>query len=221
MTQATRAPGWHPDPEDPSFLRHWDGARWGGERRPRPSWAGGDPATPGDPGAAPGRGPLGRRRWRRLAIVAAVVAAVVALAGAAIDDGPALPPPTLGDRAFAASANAACARQLAPLRRERPQLGDKPDDPAKEVAAKVERTADRLERLAGELRRLPVAAADRAEVTRWLDDWTAFVAVGRDYATALVRGEERAPAAAAERADPISRRVYVYAQANGMPECVF
>lgn len=31
-------PGWYVDPEDPTRLQHWDGSRWTGTRRPRPSW---------------------------------------------------------------------------------------------------------------------------------------------------------------------------------------
>lgn len=30
------APGWHPDPEDPTSVRHWDGQAWG-SRAPAPA----------------------------------------------------------------------------------------------------------------------------------------------------------------------------------------
>ncbi|HEX2772233.1 MAG TPA: hypothetical protein VHN18_07345, partial [Micromonosporaceae bacterium] len=70
-TTRPRVPGWHPDPDDPSFLRHWDGKRWGHERRPRPSWVPLTPdlvAPPGQPPAPPPGAPGGgerplRRRW--------------------------------------------------------------------------------------------------------------------------------------------------------------
>lgn len=38
--------GWYLDPEDPTFLRWWDGAQWTSHRRPTPS---SDPALPAPP----------------------------------------------------------------------------------------------------------------------------------------------------------------------------
>lgn len=40
ITTGPRVPGWHPDPDDGDYLRHWNGRKWGSERRPRPAWAG-------------------------------------------------------------------------------------------------------------------------------------------------------------------------------------
>ena len=161
-----------------------------------------------------------RRRWWLLAAGALVAGLVIAVVATSVSRGPTIPPRSVQDTGFTRAADAACARVLPELRRQRPQLGERPDDEAEEVAGKVERTATSVERLAAELRGLPVAEADRARVDRWLDDWDAFVAVGRRYAAALRRGDNEAPARVAEQADPMTRRIFLFSQANGMPHCI-
>ena len=161
----------------------------------------------------------GRRRWLLLA-GGAVAATVVVVAASSLGRGPDIPARSVADIAYTDKANAACKQVLPALRGARPQLGEKPEDPAEVVAGKVRRTADGLEKLVAELRALPVGTADRPRVERWLADWDAFIALGRRYVTELDRGDNDAPARVAEEADPLTRRIFLFARANGMSECL-
>ncbi|MEO7837237.1 MAG: hypothetical protein ABIS21_06305 [Acidimicrobiales bacterium] len=227
-TTGPRAPGWHPDPDGGDYLRHWNGRKWGGEKRLRPSWAGGagggggdDDASGGDRSRS-GPGPARRRSPRWWLVVGAVVVALAAfvLFVASLSRGPRIPPRSVTDISYTRGAEAACKRVLPALRAQRPQPGDKPKDEAELVAEKVERTADGLEQLVVRLRALPVAAGDQGRVGRWLDDWDAYIAVGRRYTNELRQGENEASTRAARDGDPLTRRVYLFSRANGMPTCV-
>lgn len=170
-------------------------------------------------GPTPSRRPSAR--WW-LVIGALVVAfAVFVLFVTSLTRGPRVPPRSVADVSFTNRAEAACKRSLPELRRQRPQLGDKPKDAAALVADKVERTAEGLEKLVVKLRALPVAAVDQARVERWLADWDRYIAVGRRYTSALRRGDSDAPRRVAREADPLARRVYLFSRSNGMPTCVF
>lgn len=222
-----RVPGWHPDPEDPSFLRHWDGRRWGRERRPRPSWA---PLEPGavasaplagaSPGPTPGNGrPRGRgRRWWMAAAGAVAVGLVLIALAAWLSGGPDIPPRTVADVGFTDRAEAVCAESLPPLRAQRPEVREDTGAP-EEFARRVERAADGLAAVAGELRALPVDATDAAEVEAWLDDWDAYVGVGRRYAGRIRAGDEEATGEVESEASRLSTRIFVFARSNGMPSC--
>lgn len=224
-----RPAGWYPDPEDESSIRHWDGRRWGGERRPRPSWAkSGEPGEAGDAGGAGQAGdadtgsPRRRgRRWRVAAWLAGAVGLVAAMAGASgVGRGSDVPPRTVQDREFTRQADAACRRTLPDLREDRPRRPrDVGDDQA--LGRRVGRTADRLDALADEIRGLPVAAADQAEVARWLADWDAYVEVGHRYAEALERRERERYQAIEQDGNAVSRRLFRFARANDMPACIF
>lgn len=217
-TTGPRSPGWHPDPDGGDYLRHWNGRKWGEEKRPRPSWAGGGGAGPD---TAPHRPRPGRppRRWL---VWGAVVASllVFVLVVAAMSRGPRIPPRSVTDVSFTRQAEAACKRVLPELRAQRPQLGERPEDEAELVAEKVERTANGLEKLVARLRALPVAAADQRRVDRWLDDWDSYIGVGRRYSAELRQGENDAAVRAARQGDPLTRRVYLFSKSNGMPTCV-
>ena len=161
------------------------------------------------------------RRRRRLVLGGLAAGGVLVLGLAwARGSGPDLPPRTLDDRAFARRADAVCSRALPALRQDRPEARE-PRGDAATMASQVERAADGLADVAGQLRSLPVAAADEAEVDRWLDDWDAYVAVGRRYAEAVRRDDRDAYTAVAAEGRPLTRRVFLYARANGMPACVF
>ena len=220
-TTRPRVPGWHPDPEDPSLLRHWDGRRWGADRKPRPSWA---PAPPSRSSGRTGKGddgpppPRPRRRWWLLALGAAVAAVLVVALPRWLDTTPAIPPRTVGDVAFTRQADAVCARALPALRRDRPQSREDTGSPA-ELARRIEGAADGLAEVAGRLRALPVAEADGPEVDRWLDDWDTYIGLGRRYAERVRGGDERAFDQIADEGTPLSRRIFVFAKANGMPSC--
>lgn len=162
--------------------------------------------------------PPTRRRWSLFA-GAAVVAAVVVLFGTAgVTQRPELPPRSVEDAEFARRANASCSRALPALRRQQREGGRASDDPA--LAPRVDRAADGLQRLVGELRAIPVAPADQPEVDRWLDDWDGFVSVGRRFADALRRRDARARATTETEGNRFSRRIFGFAKANGMPACV-
>lgn len=212
--QEGRPPGWHPDPEDPASLRHWDGRRWGQERRPRPRWARA-PARSGP--VAPRRRP---GRWWLVAAGATAVAVAVALGLSRLVAGPDIPPRSVGDRGFTEEANRVCRRELPPIRRDRPPLRDRSRRSTAEVARQVERTAQRLGAFVAQLRALPVSPADRTEIGRWLDDWERYVEVGRRYADALRAGDEGRFTAIAADGEPLTRRLFVFARSNDMPACV-
>lgn len=215
----TKAPGWYTDPEDPALIRYWDGQAWTSRLRPRPAWA-----PPLDDEAAARHHAAMQRRRRRWAqgVGTLLVGALVVLTLFAIrGDVPAIPERTVTDTAFTGAANRLCGQRMPDIRRQPPQPGgeDRPDaDEA--LAQRVERTADDLAALVGELRALPVAAADRSEVEGWFRDWDRFVNVGHRYADAIRNEGTRTRNEVATEGNEPSRRVYAFAMANGMPECV-
>ena len=219
-----RVPGWHPDPDDPASLRHWDGRRWGTERRPRPSWA--PPAHAGATDAGPeaggesGGGRPTRRRWWALVAVALLLGLVVVSVPAWLDTEPAIPPRSVADAAFTEKAEAVCARALPALRRQRPESREDTGTDAA-FARRIDTAAVGLEDVVERLRAVPVAAGDgdAAEVDRWLADWDAYVAVGRRYADRVRSGDGEAAEDTRVEAAPLERRIYVFAKANGMPAC--
>ncbi len=136
-------------------------------------------------------------------------------------DGPNLPPRTVEDQEFVRQADSACARSLPALRRDRARrrTGDEGREAA--LAGTVERAAAELERLAGEVRGIPVAAVDQGEVSGWLRDWDAYVATGRRFADALRRSDNKSYAGISAESTELSERIYAFSKANGMSECVF
>lgn len=232
-TTRPRVPGWHPDPDDPASLRHWNGKRWGDERRPRPSWAaaprsaglvaggpggaGGDRAPDGAPG--PGRG--SRRRWYLLAggalLLAFLVISVPAWLGAGID----IPPRTVSDAAYTGRAETLCAGALPELRAQRPESRDDNGTPA-QFGARIDTAADRLETVAADLRKIPTAtAADGSEIDGWLDDWDAYIALGRRYADAIRAGDLTLTRSLSTESQTLAQRVFGFSKGNDMPSCIF
>lgn len=232
-TTGPRTPGWHPDPDGGDHLRHWNGRKWGTEVRPRPSWAGGGGGDAGGGGRGGGGGPDGGdgegpgprspgrspRRWLVGGVVLMSLAALV-LVVVSLSRGPRIPPRSVTDVSYTRRAQSVCESVLPELRAQRPERGERTKEKAEVVADNVERTADGLEKLVVRLRALPVAATDDARVDRWLDDWESYIAVGRRYSDELRRDEEGAPARAARDGDELSRRIYLFSKANGMPGCV-
>ena len=222
-TTRPKVPGWHPDPEDPASLRHWDGKRWGKDRRPRPSWA---PLprqaglVPTDPRRDPGTPTKGsRRRWYALAAGALLLGGLVISVPVWLGSGPSIPPATVSDAGFIERANTVCERALPALRRARPVSREDTGTP-QQFGARIDKAADDLAAVAADLRTIPVAtAAEKAEVDGWLADWDAYIGLGHQYADA-VRAEDR------EREDQlgedsrvISTRIFVFAKANEIDDC--
>lgn len=149
---------------------------------------------------------------RRPGLLTAVVA--VAWLGACGGDAPEAP--TIADQTFARRAEQLCARELPPLRAD--LADDETREPA-EVAPTVVARADSLDQMVAGLRDVPVAPGDRAAVNEWLDDWDAYVQVGRRYAAALKDGDpDRYSAVADEGLEP-QRRISAFARANGFDSC--
>lgn len=182
----------------------------------------GNPSQP-VPSSRANRGARRRRpwSWRRWAVVAGagflVVLVITFLAGRRGLD---LPPRTVEDAEFTHQANAACTRALRPLREERDRR-DRDETDEEALRRRVSRAADEIERLADEVRAIPVDLGDQPEVNRWLDDWDAYVAVGRRFADAIGRDDTKSYGRIAAESSELSERIFVFAHANGMPECAF
>lgn len=225
-----RVPGWHPDPDDPSSLRHWDGKRWGSERRPRPSWApqprsaglvstgsGGGSGTDGEPRGTGGS----RRRWYLLAGGALLFGLLLLSVPAWLGSGIKIPPQTVHDAAFTSRADAVCAASLPKLREDRPESREDTGTPAA-FAARIERAAAGLTAVATDLRAIPVATAgEGAEVDRWLDGWDAYIAVGHQYADAVRAKDDEQSKELAAQGQTLAKRIFAFAKGNDMPSCTF
>ena len=124
--------------------------------------------------------------------------------------------PRISDQAFVDRAEGLCARELPPLRAD---LADDETRQPDEVAPTVEARADSLDAMVAALRELPVAAADRAEVNDWLEDWDAYVAVGRRYAAALRDGDPDRYSAVADAGMEPQVRISAFARVNGFDSC--
>jgi hypothetical protein len=215
-----RVPGWHPDPQDPASLRHWDGRRWGAERRPRPSWAPPAPEGPDLPEGGGDGGGGGRGRWWLVASIALLLGLVVVSAPVWLGSGPDIPPRSVADAEFTTEAERICARRLPALREDRPETRE--DTGTEEAfARRIDAAADGLEKLVAELRAVPVAATDgdAGQVDGWLDDWDAYVAVGRRYAERTRAGDDDASNDARAEAAPLERRIFLFARSNDMDSC--
>lgn len=130
---------------------------------------------------------------------------------------PKRPARTVGDRTFLAAAESACRAVVPELRAERGS--ERPLKDA-QVADRIEEVALKLEVLVAEIRALPVAAADRAEVAIWLDAWDGYLAVGHRYAVAIRTGDaekaEKVRTQGDDEADAIGR----FASGNRIDACV-
>jgi hypothetical protein len=169
----------------------------------------------------PRAAPPPSRRWMLLAAGGLFVALFAIVVARGLNSGPKLPPRTVEDAEFVRQANAACSRSLPNLRedRARRRTGDEGTEAA--LAGTVERAAGELERLTGEVRSLPVATGDQADVSRWLDDWDAYVVTGRRFADALRRKDDQSYAAISAESTRLSESIYAFSKANGMSKCVF
>lgn len=216
-TTESRSPGWHPDPEDPTSLRHWDGKRWGHERQARPSWA--SPADPADPDHRK----RSRRRWYLLAAGAAVFAVAVITVPSWLGGGLKIPPRSVSDAAFTEKAEAVCAKALPKLRTDRPESRDDNGTPAA-FAGRIEKAAAGLEAVTADLRAIPLSNADAKDSTRvdgWLDDWAAYTTIGHRFATAIKAEDKDLSKNLSAEGQVISKRIYLFSKANDMPGCVF
>ena len=229
-TTRPSVPGWHPDPDDPSWLRHWDGTRWGSTRRPRPSWAPRNASAgllapdPGSGSGADGHPPTprsSRRRWYLLAGGAVLFGVLLLSVPAWLGSGVTIPPRTVSDAGFTSRADAVCAEALPKLRKDRPESREETGTPAA-FAARVERAAQGLTAVATDLRAIPVATTGgSAEVGHWLDDSDAYIAVGHQYADAVRAKDDARSKVLAAKGQALSKRIFVFSKGNDMPSCTF
>lgn len=229
-TTRPRVPGWHPDPDDPASLRHWNGRRWGNERRPRPSWApqprsaglvstGGSGSGTGGPDGEPQR--PSRRRWYLLAAGALVIGLLVVSVPAFLGTGITIPPRTVSDASYTTRAEKVCAGTLPKLREDRPESREDNGTPAA-FAARIERAAKGLEAVTTDLRGIPTTTAeDGATIDRWLDDWEAYTALGHQYSAAIAAGELERTQELSAQSQVLAKRVYAFSNGNDMPSCIF
>ena len=226
-TTRPRVPGWHPDPDDPGSLRHWNGKRWGSERRPRPSWAApprsaGLVSTGGLGAEGPGPpSPGSRRRWYLLAGGALAFAFLVISVPAWLGSGIEIPARTVSDAGYTTRAGALCATALPKLFADRPESREDNGTPAR-FATRIDKAADGLAAVATDLRRLPVAsAAEEAEIDRWLDDWDAYIAIGHRFADAIrAQDHDRSRELSAD-SQIVAKRIFAFAKGNDMASCTF
>ncbi|HET7490176.1 MAG TPA: DUF2510 domain-containing protein [Acidimicrobiales bacterium] len=219
-TTRPKVPGWHPDPDDPSSIRHWDGKRWGHERRPRPSWA---PlprsGSLGDgPGTPPAAGGGSNRRWYLLAGAALVLAIAMVSLPLWLTSGTEPPQRTIQDDAFVEQADAACADALPAIKKSRPKSKEDTGTPAA-FAARIDAAAGSLGDLVAKLRAIPVPEADRAHVEPWLTDWDEYIDVGHRYADAVRTGNREQRAQLDTKSRLLERRIFLFAKGNDMPNC--
>ena len=186
-------PAWYPDPGHPERIRRWDGRHWTEDVRPVPTWLRTLRLSPGPRARVPA---ASRRLW--------VTSAACLLLGAAfllvLGRSGGADPDRIGDRAFAAAADARCGTVVA-------------DD--------HEELTDEWEQMVDDLRSLPVADADTAAVDRWLRAWDRSVALSAGRAEALVAGDEQEAGRLLEqRQAPDAARIR-FALVNGMNRCLF
>lgn len=227
-TTRPRVPGWHPDPEDSSSLRHWDGKRWGKDRRPRPSWAPLPtttalvPTSPADPGAGGPEPPRGsRRRWYLAAGAALVLGLLVISVPAWLGSGPKLPPQTVHDPEFIRQAGVVCDKTLPALKENRPEPREDTGT-ADNFGDRIDKVADDLAAVAADLRKVPVATpVEQAQVDGWLDDWDAYIELGHRYADAVRAENQDLQDKVGAESQATSKQIFVFAKANELDRCTF
>ena len=219
---ASAVPGWYADPIDPNQLAYWDGKRWTGQHRPRPSWTD-RKARQADPGGKR-RSPIpghGRRQWL---VIAGAVVVVVGLAIAALPHSSSDGPKVLTDAAYATSANQLCAATLnglrPPLSQTDPLAGGKGPTNEQQATA-ADNAADGLTALASRLRGLPTVAADQPHIDAWLDDWVRYADVGHRVAATLRSSKPNDAIKVGSEGDLYQRRADRFARANGIKKCQF
>jgi hypothetical protein len=148
----------------------------------------------------------------------AVLAAIaVGVAGAALR--PKSPGPrVLTDARYVRLANAECGRTLPGLRPQDSGPFGRAVTP-NQTAAQIEAAAGGLDDLAGRLRGLPGAGADRPFVTAWLDGWQRYASLGRRYAAFLRQHGNDTPGTLSRDIAQQARAVDDFALANGLKTC--
>lgn len=204
----THAKGWYVDPDDLDSLRYWDGKGWTEQRRTRPSWGGPEGTQPPSP--------ADRARKRRRAFFAVVIVGTI-LCAVVWFTIPKRPPRTISDDQFRSAAAGICADTIPELRAERRPERQLSDD---EVADRIDEVADKLEDVVADLRAVPVAAADEAEVQAWLAAWDGYIDVGHRYAEAIRDGDATAAEDVRREGDDEAAAIGRFASGNRIDACI-
>lgn len=208
MAPLRHPPAWYPDPGHPERLRRWNGRAWTDDVRPLPPWLRTVRLSAGPSARVP-------RTSRRLWASSAVLLALGAVLMLALERAPGTDLDRIGDREFAALADARCEATGRSLPdHSGPRGGD----------AELGRTEARTvlwDEMVRDLRALPVAGADTATVDRWLDEWDRWTALRHDYVTARRDGDEAEATRLLERAQVPHAAVVRFALVNGINSCIF
>jgi hypothetical protein len=129
-------------------------------------------------------------------------------------------PRVLTDAHFVAQANSVCSKTIPTLR---PPYGGPFGTTATpaQAADQIDRAATGLDQLAGQLRALPAAEADRPHISGWLDNWDGYITLGRQYATFLRQHAFANPGHLRGDASHQATLADHFALANGLKSCTF
>ena len=159
--------------------------------------------------------PTGRRRWPLVLLGLFIgAAAVLWVAGLRLYVGHDHPGGFIDDRAFTEAANTACTNAYSSF-----------PPPAAENATfdnranTVEESNALLVALVDELATLPVDARDREEVAWWIARWRQFVAVGPEYAAAILSGDQDVYEPIGNLGDEPARDINEFAENNDIEAC--
>jgi hypothetical protein len=133
------------------------------------------------------------------------------------------PKATIHDAAFARQANSICAKQLPSLRAKKDQsdiFGATPKNNRAATAAKIDKAADGLDRVAAQLAALPVRSEDQTAVAAWLEEWANYTGVGRQYAQAVRTARDSTISSIAAEANGPVHNIAHFARANHIDDCV-
>ena len=156
---------------------------------------------------------------RTIIIAAATVVVVVLLAWLSLPKPDHPGPRVVHDSAFIDAANARC-RQVVPTLRPQPSTDSTNPSPAV-IAQRVDTVADGIADLSADLRGLPAAADDRADIDGWLTQWDRYVTIGHQYAGALRTNDQHAQARFSKDGDKVQKSADRFARANGLAACQF
>ena len=126
------------------------------------------------------------------------------------------PPATIDDAAFVRRANEICARDVPALRA--PERRSTSTTELK--VATLRSVADGIDRVAKQLRSVPVEPDDAAAVDAWLDDWGRYTEVGRRYADAVEHDDPEAFSTIDDEAVVLAGRMGRFARGNRIDDCV-
>ncbi len=176
--------------------------------RPLPAWLRTLRLSPGPPAKVP---PTGRLLWLTsvgFLLLGAVLLVVLQRSGP--------DPDRIGDRAFAAAAEARC--EVTERTVVTPNLGAL-EGPAE--VRRIERLAAGWEEMVVDIRGLPLASIDAPSVDRWLRAWDQWTSYGHDYADAVAAGDNDEAKRILEASETPNAAMSHFARVNGMDGCVF